>query len=195
MMCHDCGKPANIRFVEMVDGRLRALHLCDSCANTRGMSLSSSSLTGPLVDMLMGLLEEMGGVEEREDSGPVCPDCGLTYAEFRRTGKLGCGVCYDAFAAELRPLFRRVHGATQHTGTIPSKAPADAESVRQTRSLRLELERAVRREEYERAAEIRDEIRQLEETPVSSANTGGANTGGVNTGGAADVPGGKNVDV
>ncbi len=162
MRCDDCGKPANIRYVEMVDGELRDLHLCDDCANTRGMALSLSPFAGPLVNMLMGLLDEMDVGEERSGDGPVCPTCGLTRAEFRTSGKLGCASCYEAFAAELRPLLRRVHGSTVHAGTIPSKAPQDIETSRRARTLQLELERAVHAEEYERAAELRDEIRRLE---------------------------------
>ncbi len=184
MRCDDCGSPANIRYVEMVDGELRDLHLCDDCANTRGMALSLSPFAGPLVDMLMGLLDEMRVGEERTEDGRVCPECGLTRGEFRRTGKLGCASCYEAFGSELKPLLRRVHGSTVHTGTIPSKAPRDIETGRRARALQLELERAVRAEEYERAAELRDEIRRLEtevevgdtedRTPVES-DAGGAN--------------------
>ncbi len=174
MTCDDCGSPANIRFMEVVDGELRTLHLCDDCANTRGMALSLTPLAGPLVNMLMGLLEEMGADEGQDEDGPVCPDCGLTYAGFRGTGKLGCATCYESFVSELKPLLRRVHGSTHHAGTIPSKAPADAETSRQARSLRLELERAVRLEEYERAAELRDEIRRLE-IGASADGAGGAN--------------------
>ncbi len=181
MRCDDCGKPANIRYVEMVDGELRDLHLCDDCANTRGMALSLSPFAGPLVNLLMGLLDEMGVGEGRAEDGPVCPECGLTHAEFRSTGKLGCSSCYEAFAAELKPLLRRVHGSTVHTGSIPSKAPHDIETSRRARTLQLELERAVHAEEYERAAELRDEIRRMEAegaagdaTPVENG-VGGAN--------------------
>ncbi len=161
MICGDCGKPASIRFVEMVDGELRTLTLCDDCASTRGMALSLAPLAGPLVNMLMGLLEEMKGEPDETASEPACPDCGLTYAEFRRSGKLGCAGCYEALSSELRPLLRRVHGSTQHVGTIPSHAPPGIELDRQARSLRLELERAVRAEDYERAAELRDRVRAL----------------------------------
>ncbi len=186
MRCDDCGKPANIRYVEMVDGELRDLHLCDDCANTRGMALSLSPLTGSLVNMLMGLLDEMGVGEERAEDGPVCPDCGLTRAEFRASGKLGCASCYEAFAAELKPLLRRVHGSTAHAGTIPSRAPQDIETSRRVRKLQLELERAVHAEEYERAAELRDEIRRLEADAVSG-DAGGSS--------AKNDAGGANVDL
>jgi len=187
MRCDDCGKPANIRYVEMVDGELRDLHLCDDCANTRGMALSLTPLAGPLVNMLMGLLDEMGVGEQRAEDGPACPECGLTHAEFRGTGKLGCSACYEAFATELRPLLRRVHGSTVHAGTIPSRAPQDIETSRRVRTLQLELERAVRAEKYERAAELRDEIRCLETDDGTGEAAGRSRT--------EREAGGANVDV
>ena len=187
MLCDDCGKPATIRYVEMVDGELRDLHLCDDCANTRGMALSLAPLAGPLVNMLMGLLDEMGAGDDRPEDGPVCPDCGLSQAEFRSTGKLGCAACYEAFAAELKPLLRRVHGSIVHNGTIPSKAPQDIGISRRTRALQLELERAVRAEEYERAAELRDEIRQLEADMDEDHGDDGARTEGIAGGADVDV--------
>ncbi len=187
MLCDDCGKPANIRYVEMVDGELRDLHLCDACANTRGMALSLSPLAGPLVNLLMGLLDEMGAGQVPADAGPVCPECGLTHAEFRSSGKLGCPACYEAFAAELKPLLRRIHGSTVHAGTIPSKAPSDIESSRRVRVLQLEQQRAVRAEEYERAAELRDQIRRLE-SDMTSGEADGERP-------SADDAGGEDVDV
>jgi protein arginine kinase activator len=165
MICDECGRPATVRFVEMVDGEMRLMRLCDECASARGIGLSLAPLAGPLVSMLMGLLEEVGAEEAAELQGPVCPGCGLSYKDFRRTGKLGCADCYTSFENELRPLIRRIHGSTRHTGGIPSKAPEDVESIREVRRLKLELEKAVRHEEYERAAEFRDRIRSLESTP------------------------------
>jgi len=192
MRCDDCGKPANIRYVEIVDGETRTLHLCDGCANSRGMAISLAPLAAPLVNMLMGLLEEMGADERGSQDGAACPDCGLTVDEFRVGGKLGCSMCYETFTCELKPLLRRVHGSTQHTGSIPSRASADVELSRAARDLQLELERAVHAEEYERAAELRDRIRELEAQRTAGEASGNAGPAGM---GPSPGSGGDDVDV
>jgi protein arginine kinase activator len=150
----------------MIDGRASTWNLCEECARSRGVSGSLPTLAGPLVDILMGLLEEAGEGSEsgRASEEPVCPRCGLTYGEFRRAGRLGCAECYRAFRAELVPLLRRIHGATGHRGRLPEARSRSIESERELERLRAQLSKAVEREEYERAAELRDLIRAKEST-------------------------------
>jgi protein arginine kinase activator len=161
--CEECGsRQATIRYTEMVDGQLRTWSLCDRCSRDKGVGPGLSSLAGPLVNILMSLLEDAGTAAACPgEEVASCPQCGLSYAEFRRTGRLGCGECYEAFGDELMPLLRRVHGCTEHVGRFPPGELERMESVRELRSLRSELAQAVRREDYERAAELRDEIRAV----------------------------------
>lgn len=163
MNCEVCGeRPATIRYAEMIDGELSTWNLCERCAREKGVTGSLTSFATPLVNVLMGLLGESAepGVEP---TGAACPQCGLTYREFRETGRLGCGACYETFYEELRPLLRRIHGSTQHAGVVPGAHDDDLASRSEIRRLRAELKQAVTREEYERAAEIRDLIRKKEE--------------------------------
>ena len=103
MKCERCGsRTATVRYAEVVDGSLTSWYLCEECASERGVTGSLTPLAGPLVNILMGLLEG-GGEAELADNGPTCPSCGLTYGRFRRTGRLGCGTCYETFAFQLRP--------------------------------------------------------------------------------------------
>jgi protein arginine kinase activator len=162
MDCEVCGKrAATIRYAEMVDGELSTWNLCDECAREKGVTGTLSSFAKPLVNVLMGLLGEPA---ERESDEPVtaCPQCGMSYQDFRRTGRLGCVTCYETFEGELRPLLRRIHGSTEHCGRVPSTHADEAGTRNEIRRLRADLARAVRREEYERAAEIRDAIRRKE---------------------------------
>jgi protein arginine kinase activator len=153
---------ATVRYAEVVDGSLTTWHLCEQCASERGVAGTLTSLAGPLVNILMGLLEGEVGPGTADDAGPTCPRCGLTYGKFRRVGRLGCATCYDTFAHELRPLLRRIHGSTEHTGCVPSEAFGDHYRLREIRKLKVELARAVQSEDYERAAELRDAIRSAE---------------------------------
>lgn len=118
------------------------------------------------------------------EKATTCPVCGMTYEEFRKVGRFGCAACYTAFAPHLQRLLKRVHGATRHLGRTPRGAAADtaaappqpavpapeggspAETVEQ---LRGELAEAVDSEAYERAAELRDRIAQLERGGDGSA--------------------------
>ena len=169
--CDECGeRPATIRYTEMVDGALSTWSLCDECAARRGVTGGLSSLTTPLVNILMGLLGEStdAAVEAEHGGGTTCPQCSMSYGEFRAEGRLGCGACYDAFKRELLPLIRRIHGSTEHVGRVPPGLSGDVESRRDLRRMEMDLERAVRQEEYERAAELRDLIRtRREETALS----------------------------
>lgn len=162
MKCERCGsRTATVRYAEVVDGSLTTWHLCEECASERGVTGSLTSLAGPLVNILMGLLEG-GGEVGTADNGPTCPRCGLTYGRFRRSGRLGCGTCYETFASQLRPLLRRIHGSADHTGGVPSALEGDHFRLRAIRKLKDELTRAVEAEDYERAAELRDTIRSGE---------------------------------
>jgi protein arginine kinase activator len=164
LICGDCGeRDATIHYTEMVDGALSKWQLCDECARARGVGTGLASIAGPLVNILMGLLEEAGATDAgRDETGPVCPQCGLSFADFRTTGRLGCGVCYESFAGELKPLLRRVHGSTEHVGKYPAELSDALASRTELRRLRTDLTSAVRREDYEKAAELRDLIRARE---------------------------------
>ncbi|MBD3349827.1 MAG: hypothetical protein GF400_11630 [Candidatus Eisenbacteria bacterium] len=165
MICAECGeREAAITYTEVRDGELCALRLCEECARRRGVGEGLSSFAGPLVSILMGLLEEsLAPARAGGGRSADCPQCGLSYSEFRRSGRLGCPACYESFEGELEPLLRRVHGATTHVGEHPPELCGAASRRRELAGLRSELARAVEREEYERAAELRDEIRAREE--------------------------------
>ena len=162
MKCERCGtRTATVRYAEVVDGSLTTWHLCEECAGERGVTGSLTSLAGPLVNILMGLLEG-GGEAVPPEADPTCPRCGLSYGEFRRVGRLGCGTCYDTFGAQLRPLLRRIHGSTEHAGCVPTEVSEDHQRRREIVKLKRKLARAVQVEDYELAAELRDTIRSVE---------------------------------
>jgi protein arginine kinase activator len=92
-----------------------------------------------------------------------CQRCGLTYSEFRDGGRLGCSNCYQAFKDQIKPLLRRIHGSNVHIGKSPHMSQGIFEKRREIESLKMELGRAIETEDFEKAAEIRDRIRDLEQ--------------------------------
>jgi len=104
----------------------------------------------------------------QKDIGTTCEHCGITWAEFRQHGLFGCEHDYDLFEKDLSPLLQRAHeGATHHTGKVPTRAgsttgvPKKRKSIDLTK-LKKELQRAVENEDYERAAQLRDAIKEAE---------------------------------
>jgi protein arginine kinase activator len=91
-----------------------------------------------------------------------CPQCGSVYADIAKSGKVGCPVCYEIFGEELARTIRSIHGTTSHTGSVPAKHRALQARAEQLKKLKRELQDAVAREDYEAAAKLRDEIRQIE---------------------------------
>jgi protein arginine kinase activator len=115
-------------------------------------------------DLLSGLSDLAKEITGEERILSKCPNCGLTYEEFGRTGRLGCSECYEAFSKFLLPLIKRVQHATQHVGKRPSRLAAPVARVQQDlRELQNRLTKVIREEDFEEAARLRDQIKQLEE--------------------------------
>jgi protein arginine kinase activator len=161
-ICQECKKrPATIHYTEIVNDQMVTLNLCVECAADKGVSVEKSGSYG-LGDLVAGLIDD-GATSEAERIGKVrCPRCGYDYSEFKKIGRLGCPECYEAFETQLLPVLRHVHGSTHHTGKVPPAVRSRTEARQRASSLREELSRAIEAEEYERAAAIRDEIRDLE---------------------------------
>ena len=163
MRCDNCGNAdAVIQLTKVKDNEMRVLHLCEACAADEGVEAAAppASNTVQLADFLAQIGKSMG--EEAVAAGK-CPACGLTPAQLKQTGRLGCATCYTHFEQHLRGLLRRLHGGTQHVGK--GLMPPNSEELdRKARvdSLRRSLQRAVDSEDFEHAAALRDEIRRME---------------------------------
>ncbi len=167
MLCQQCqAHPATVHYTKIVNGQKSEMHLCEHCASGMNDFVFPLGLdnTFSLNQILAGLMEmDQAGDKTIRQAQPVkCPTCGMTYGQFRQSGRLGCGTCYQAFAGQLVPLLKRVHGSSEHTGKIPERGGQAAQGRRKLELLRADLSRAVAREEFERAAELRDQIRKLE---------------------------------
>jgi protein arginine kinase activator len=165
MQCERCGKnPATIHLTQIEGTQSTTRDLCESCAAELGLNPGTPTQTGsaPLADFLAQMGKGFTGGESVTTVG-TCPGCGLTLADFKKTGRLGCGRCWTALEGSLRGLLRKLHGGTQHTGKVylAANAPASDRTARLA-SLRRSLAKAVEAEDFERAAALRDQIRRME---------------------------------
>ncbi len=158
MMCEACGqKPATVHLTQMVNNAVKKMHLCESCAAEHGLDVNGAI---SITDVLLGL---GGARDEAEQADKACPHCRMRLEDFRKSSRLGCQHCYEAFAAELEPLLDAMHRGAQHIGKQPAGAgPGAAPAAASLLELRQELQAAVQAENYEAAARIRDRIRDLE---------------------------------
>ena len=91
-----------------------------------------------------------------------CPQCGITYDEFNRVGRFGCGQCYETFNSEIDPLLQRIQGSSEYEGTVPSRGTNVFKAKYEVKRLRHQLDTAVQAEKFEEAAILRDKIKELE---------------------------------
>ena len=157
--CRRCSKPATLHITELRQGEATVIHLCETCAKDY---LSQAEDSTPESELQF---DELAESEEPEITGVddrVCPNCGITFREFRTQGRLGCPHDYAEFESDLIPLIENIHGETQHCGKLPKRAPDSSRRQHQLIRLRSELKLAVEEEDYETAARLRDEIQEVE---------------------------------
>lgn len=166
MKCQQCEKPATFHITELTEPEaLRELHLCEDCAREylaqqEEEPSPTNSLAGALASQLKvgQTAEELTELDQR-----TCPVCGITFYEFRHAGRLGCPHDYVCFEEEIEPLILNIHGDTEHRGKRPKHGARGAERQTELIRLRREMKECVEQEDYERASQVRDKIRRIEE--------------------------------
>lgn len=175
MKCERCHKEeAEIHIKQSIDGKVREFHVCRSCAHELAQegTIPHFELDWPVSNLLGALWGKPSDLlrrPSRAEGSLVCPQCGMSFPEFRKTGKFGCAGCYGAFRDMIQPLLRKIQGTTVHRGRHPGEAVAvqtptveGTTQMSEVERLRDELRRAIDEERYEFAAELRDRIRSLE---------------------------------
>jgi len=169
MLCDICGKnQATVHLTEIVDDQMTELHLCEECARQKSAQMEQQF---GLSDLLAGLAEFEKPSVDKEAQVLRCSTCGLTYADFKKIGRLGCGECYSAFKKLLGPLLKRIHGSSLHFGKSPLEAAPGRKRSADLSVLRLKLQKAIESEAFEEAAKIRDQIREFEKKQQGEAKT------------------------
>lgn len=166
MLCCICKeKNATVHLTQITGDKMQKVDLCEECAKSKGVN----DQTGfSLADLLLGLgasqeLESTGGLETR------CPKCGFTHSDFKKSGRLGCSECYVTFAEGLGGLLKSMHKGTRHIGKVPENLRTRRDLTEQLSTLQKKLNKAIETENFELAAVLRDEIRQLN-SRLASAN-------------------------
>lgn len=162
MLCEVCKENDVVITLTEIDGNgVRQVRLCEQCAAERGVQTSVAAPKPAIGDFLQSVQQHMSVTQ---GDAVRCSFCASTLRDFRQTGRLGCPYCYTAFEQSLRDLLKKVHGHGQHKGREYAGAPTalEAPSMASADRLRERLERAIRNEEFELAASLRDQLRAME---------------------------------
>lgn len=146
---------------EIVDEQMTEMHLCEECAREKSVQMEQQF---GLADLLAGLADFGKPTKDIDKVKIKCDNCGLDYDDFRKFGRLGCSKCYDAFQSHLSTLLKKIHGSNHHLGKTPIKIPkADKKKIENLQDLKSQLMVAIQIEDFEQAAKLRDNIRNMEQ--------------------------------
>ena len=161
MLCDICKKnEAVVHYAEVVNGEIKKINICEECAKKKGFTEVSFSMG----DILGGMVSDIAqGFEKIIAPEEQCDRCGMTYDEFRKYGRLGCDNCYKVFEKKLISIIDTIHKHTRHKGKVPTAYREKYIKIEEIRELNKQLKEAVEKEEYEKAAVLRDKIRELKE--------------------------------
>ena len=169
------------------DGTDEELFVCKECAASASSRKKPKRGSGPetvvlnsgdakpppfVEDLLKATLGFVKGIAEAQDKAngkikDVCPSCGKKREEFQNDGRLGCPKCWNSFAADIRDRLAPHQYGVKHKGGIPGSAP----KINLCAQLERQLKTAVRRQNFEKAAEIRRRLEELGGRPPRGTAT------------------------
>ncbi len=169
MFCDECkSRPATVHITKIINNDKTEINLCEDCAKNYqhefGFGFDSDF---SIHKFLTGLLATDGfesGLEKGIQNYLRCETCGVDYMQFQQTGRMGCANCYDTYGNNLNMLLKRVHGSNMHNGKYPKRSGFDLRIKQEIKNLRETLQTLIATEEFEKAAEVRDKIRELEKS-------------------------------
>lgn len=165
MYCQECKqKPATVFLTQMANGKKTEMHLCEECAAKKGGIIFDMDNQFSVSNLLGTLLGKNYNLQAITPSANVkqCPNCKMSLQDISQTGKLSCAECYTVFEKEMEPTLRRIHGNSRHIGKIPVRGGEKVLVKNRIAKLKSQLHKAIANEEYEKAAEIRDCIKDMQ---------------------------------
>ena len=166
MLCEKCNKNiANVYLKNNINGTITENYLCSSCAgelygqNYKNLFNLSSDFESDIFNMFN--FNKIASPPALSAKNNICPMCGSNFSDIIKTGKAGCGKCYETFRSELEPNVIRIHGTARHTGKIPKNMSAKINAKRKIGELNVKLKKMIADQNFEEAAIIRDEINKI----------------------------------
>ena len=161
MVCQLCKqKEATVHLTQIVEDEMKKLDLCEACAKQKGVT----DPTGfSLAELLLGAAGDAPAADPASSSvsDAKCTRCGLTQAEFKKNGRMGCSDCYTAFGDSLEVVLKGMHKGTRHRGKVPVGLRRAADQQATLEKLSTQLQGAIAAEDFEQAARLRDEIKAV----------------------------------
>ena len=174
MLCEKCNKnEAKIHLIKIVNGEKTDVKICERCVReiTEGsLDIRPHGNKEVQFQNIVGGFFEAIYKKKGQKIDIVCKNCGLTYSQFKDGGILGCPDCYDSFSDSLKPMIKRFQGDIEHIGKIPNNLEDGFMEKKRSNKLKEELQRAIIEEEYEKAATLRDKIKELQNYKNEGAN-------------------------
>ncbi len=162
MLCEKCKQQyATVHMQKNINGQITEMHLCQDCASNPEIPISFDNFFQGFLDSFLNYHMKELTEEGIRTNLQKCNTCGLTYTDFKNTGRLGCANCYNTFRTELNTIFKSIQASDIHNGKYPQKAGASLNLQRKIDNLKQALNLAIQNEEFEQAARIRDDIRIL----------------------------------
>ena len=159
MLCQNCKRnDAEVHLKRIINGESAEIHLCTVCAGLLGVADTVASFS-PFGEILGGILAS-NDTKTLSNKILRCDTCGFTFDDIARTGRPGCPSCYRVFSQKFMPSIRKLHGRAVYKGKNPSQGSESTVSDR-LQELKIRLEEAVAAENFEEAAVLRDEIREI----------------------------------
>lgn len=162
LKCDVCSSPATVHLTQIINNQIHKIDLCENCADQKG-------ITDPSGYSLADLLVKPEADSGSDAAALSCPECGCTQREFKKTGRLGCAVCYDTFAGVVSSALLNMHKGDSHRGKVPQRALERVAFSDRLGSLEIGLKEAISGERYEEAARMRDEIIELKKAMEAAA--------------------------
>ncbi|MFL6557946.1 MAG: UvrB/UvrC motif-containing protein, partial [Bacillus sp. (in: firmicutes)] len=167
-------------FKKIINGEKTEVHLCEKCAQEKGEMFIFNGESGFAFNNLLAGLLNIDPTFQKPSQSPFhqeeilqCDTCSMTFPQFLKVGRFGCSHCYEAFKEQLNPVLKRLHsGNWTHNGKIPKRIGGGIHLRKQIDELKSTLKESIANEEFEKAAEIRDEIRHLERKLATSHEGG-----------------------
>lgn len=170
MLCDICKKnEATVHITKITNGMQQEFNICEKCAKEKGEFNFPGQLdfSSPFTfqNILTGIMDYISSPNESQYNFDCsCKNCGISFSDFKKRGLVGCSHCYSDFTSALIPVIKRVQGNLEHTGKIPKRAGKNIIGKKKLLKLKESLKEAISTEEYEKAAQIRDKIKELEKT-------------------------------